>query len=266
MKITAITSCYLGPQISPEQFVPEHIFIFMLKGRMNGYDGTKHTKIGSGECCLVRKNRLARYNKQKDQNEFEKVVIILDEEFLKKYQKKYGVSTAAYFVSDIFIPLDHVPAITNFISEQLPLYGDQESTVHSTDQIREKFLQTLLAVQPELVNLFFDFGKPGRIDLEAYMQQHYKFNVSLERLAYLTGRSLSAFKRDFKDIFKQTPNRWLVQRRLQEAYFLLEKEKKTSSEIYLDLGFEDLSHFSYAFKKLFGFGPTELTAQKKNTR
>ena len=40
---------------------------------MNGYDGTKHTKVESGECCLIRKNRLARYNKQKDQNEFEKV-------------------------------------------------------------------------------------------------------------------------------------------------------------------------------------------------
>jgi AraC-like DNA-binding protein len=260
MKITEITSCYLGPQISPEQFVPEHIFIFLLKGKMNGYDGTKHTKVESGECCLVRKNRLARYNKQKDQNEFEKVVIILDEEFLKKYQKKYAVLPASYFVSDIFIPLDSnsTPSITKFILEKLPHYEGQNSTVPDTDQIREKFLQLLLTVQPELVNLFFDFGKPGRIDLEAYMQKHYKFNVSLERLAYLTGRSLSAFKRDFKDIFKQTPNRWLIQRRLQEAHFLIEKEKKASNEIYLDLGFEDLSHFSFAFKKHFGYTATEL--------
>jgi AraC-like DNA-binding protein len=258
MKITAITSCYLGPQISPEQFVPEHIFIFMLKGKMNGYDGTKHTKIGPGECCMVRKNRLARYNKQKDQNEFEKVVAIFDEEFLKKYQKTYAISSAGYFVSDVFIPLDSTSAITDFILKQLPAYESQEATVHRTDEIREKLLRLLLVLQPELVNLFFDFGKPGRIDLEAYMQQHYKFNVSLERLAYLTGRSLSAFKRDFKDIFKQTPNRWLVQRRLQEAHFLIEKEKKSSNEIYLDLGFKDLSHFSFAFRKHFGYTATAL--------
>lgn len=258
MKITAITSCYLGPQISPEQFVPEHIFIFILKGKMNGYDGTKHTKIGPGECCIVRKNRLARYNKQKDQNEFEKVVVIFDEEFLKKYQKKYGVSATASFVSSIFIPLESVSPITDFIFKELPSQENQESAQQRTDQLREKFLQTLLTVQPELVNLFFDFGKPGRIDLEAYMQQHYKFNVSLERLAYLTGRSLSAFKRDFKDIFKQTPNRWLIQRRLQEAHFLIEKEKKSSNEIYLDLGFEDLSHFSFAFRKHFGYTATAL--------
>ncbi|MBB5637297.1 AraC-like DNA-binding protein [Pedobacter cryoconitis] len=258
MKITEITSCYLGPQISPEQFVPEHVFIFLLKGTINGYDGTKHTKIESGECCLVRKNRLARYNKQKDQNDFEKAVIILDEEFLKKYQKKYAVSPTAYFVSDIFIPLNNTPSITKFMLEELLHYKDQESTVQDTDGIREQFLQLLLQAQPELINLFFDFGKPGRIDLEAYMQRHYKFNVSLERLAYLTGRSLSAFKRDFKDIFKQTPNRWLVQRRLEEAHFLIEKEKKISNEIYLDLGFEDLSHFSFAFKRHFGYNATEI--------
>jgi len=35
--------------------------------------------------------------------------------------------------------------------------------------------------------------------------------------------------------------------------------------IYLDLGFEALSHFSFAFKKLFGLTPSELTEIKKNT-
>jgi len=59
----------------------------------------------------------------------------------------------------------------------------------------------------------------------------------------MTGRSLSAFKRDFKAIFNETPGRWLIQKRLQEAYFLIDKKNKKASEIYLDLGFEDLSHF-----------------------
>lgn len=35
------------------------------------------------------------------------------------------------------------------------------------------------------------------------------------------------------------------------------KDKKPS-DVYLQLGFENLSHFSYAFKKQFGCTPTEL--------
>ncbi|WP_317194019.1 helix-turn-helix transcriptional regulator [Chryseobacterium sp. KMC2] len=68
--------------------------------------------------------------------------------------------------------------------------------------------------------MLFDFGTPGRLDLEEFMQKNDKFNVNLERFAFLTGRSLSAFKRDFKKIFNETPNRWLIKRRLQEALFL----------------------------------------------
>ena len=75
----------------------------------------------------------------------------------------------------------------------------------------------------------------------------------------------TAFKRDFKAVFNSTPSRWLVKKRLQEAYFLLEKKKQKPSDIYLDLGFETLSHFSYAFKKQFGVTPTEIAEQEKET-
>jgi AraC-like DNA-binding protein len=96
------------------------------------------------------------------------------------------------------------------------------------------------------------------LDLEPYMNANYKFNVSIEKFAYLTGRSLSAFKRDFEKVFNATPSHWLVQKRLQEAYFLIEKQHKKPSDIYVELGFEDLSHFSFAFKKLFGIAPTQV--------
>jgi len=69
---------------------------------------------------------------------------------------------------------------------------------------------------------------------------------------------LSVFKRDFKNIFGDTPSHWLIQKRLIEAYFLIDKKGKKPSEIYLDLGFEDLSHFSFVFKKKFGFNSTNL--------
>jgi AraC-like DNA-binding protein len=80
----------------------------------------------------------------------------------------------------------------------------------------------------------------------------------MERFAFLTALSLSAFKRDFKQLFGDTPNHWLVQRRLTEAHFLTKKMIKKPTDIYQDLGFEDLSHFSYAFKKRFNVTPTEL--------
>ncbi|WP_228084897.1 AraC family transcriptional regulator [Mucilaginibacter sp. JRF] len=122
----------------------------------------------------------------------------------------------------------------------------------------EELLIILLKTKPELSGIFFDFGIPQKINLEAYMNRNFRFNVSLKRFAFLTGRSLSAFKRDFKAVFNETPSRWLVKKRLQEAYFLLEKEKRKPSDIYIDLGFESLSHFSIAFKRAFGVVPSSF--------
>jgi len=97
------------------------------------------------------------------------------------------------------------------------------------------------------------------------MQKNFRFNVALSRFAYLTGRSLATFKRDFERLFHLSPSRWLVQRRLQEAYYFLQeayyllKEKgKAPSEVYLEVGFEDLSHFSFAFKKAYGLAPSRV--------
>ena len=58
---------------------------------------------------------------------------------------------------------------------------------------RNELLLVLLKTNPTLTNILFNFGAPEKIDLEAFMTRNYKFNVSIEKFAYLTGRSLSAF-------------------------------------------------------------------------
>ncbi len=56
MRATEIKSCYIGPEISPEQFVTEHFFLFIAKGLIHGYDGNKKQTLGAGEYSLVIKN------------------------------------------------------------------------------------------------------------------------------------------------------------------------------------------------------------------
>lgn len=259
MHYTDIKSCYLGPEISPEQFIPEHFFLFLVKGSIVGYDGSKKYELKSGESCIVKKNHLARYHKQKDNGEFEKVVVIFDKDFLKSFQDKHHNKMIASEEENAFILLKREPMVTNFISSLSAYYNDEGKIEEKFSNIkREELLMILLQKQPELHNVFFDFGQPEKINLEEFMNRNYKFNVSIERFAYLTGRSISAFKRDFKHIFFDTPSRWLVGKRLEEAYFLIERKGKKPSDIYIDLGFEDLSHFSFAFKKKYGLVPSVL--------
>lgn len=71
-------------------------------------------------------------------------------------------------------------------------------------------------------------------------------------------RPRPSFKRDFKKTFDTSPRKWLQEKRFTEAHYQLETNNKKSSEIYLELGFESLSHFSNSFKKKYGVRPTQL--------
>jgi AraC-like DNA-binding protein len=84
------------------------------------------------------------------------------------------------------------------------------------------------------------------------------FNFPLEKSSYLTGRRLTTFKRDFGTIYNSTPQRWLTRRRLKLAHYLLAEKKSKPVDVYREVGFENLSHFSYAFKKQFGYAPKEI--------
>lgn len=264
MKETAISACYVSPSLSTEQFVPNHCFMYLISGAMIVYDGSKEYKLKPGDYGLARRNHLAKYTKQPDNGVFKKIYILFEQEFLKEFSSTYQFRTENKKIVNGMILLNKTDLIKNFIQSLTP-YFNEKGTIDAQflNVKRSELLLILLKANPELVNIFFDFSNPEKIDLEEFMNRNYTFNVSIARFAYLTGRSLSAFKRDFEKIFNATPSHWLVQKRLEEAHYLINKKNKKPSDIYLDLGFEDLSHFSFAFKKLFGHSPTQLTKAKK---
>ncbi|HUZ58646.1 MAG TPA: AraC family transcriptional regulator [Hanamia sp.] len=265
MKDTTEHIQYAESEISPEQFIAEHTFIYIVKGIMNLYDGSEHQALKSGECCIVRKNRLGRFSKRKVDGELEKVFVYFDEAFLKRFQEKHESKTTKFTSASTIVSVNKNELLPNYIQSLQPYYNHGKIKVDFADVKREELLIILLQQQPELAGLFFDYGIPQKINIEEFMNRNFKFNVSMNRFAFLTGRSLSAFKRDFKTTFSDTPNSWLVKKRLQEAHFLIEMKSKKPSEFYLELGFKALSHFSFAFKKQFGLTPTELIEQKKKT-
>lgn len=252
-------------KISPEQFIADHTLVYIIKGIMTIYDGSKQMVLKSGDCSIARKNRLARYSKEKVNNELEKVFVFFDEAFLKRFQTKHAITTGKFSSSETLIPVNKCKLLPTYIHSLLPYYNHGKIKDAFSEVKREELLIILLEEQPELAGLLFDYGIPQKINLEEFMNRNYAFNVSIEKFAYLTGRSISAFKRDFKETFNDTPSRWLVQKRLQEAHFLIEKKNKKPSEIYIDLGFETLPHFSHAFKNQFGLTPSELTRQIRKT-
>ena len=138
-----------------------------------------------------------------------------------------------------------------FDAQQYPSKELMETKLHEA-------IFTLLQLKPDLGQVLFDFAEPWKINLEEFMCKNYKSDLSIEEFAHYTGRSLSSFKKDFANIFNITPSRWITKKRLEEAKSLMEKLGRKPADVYLEVGFKNLSHFSTAFKKEFGFSPSFL--------
>jgi AraC-like DNA-binding protein len=173
--------------------------------------------------------------------------------------EEFNLHTSKPYTGEAAIILEPNRLLQNFVDSLKPYVdgaGDLNQMIVGL-KVKEAIM-ILLETNPQLKDALFDFSEPGKIDLEAYMTEHYKFNVDANRFAYLTGRSLATFKRDFEKIFKTSPNRWLQQKRLEDAHYLLKEKGWKTSDVYMEVGFKDFSHFSFAFKKAYGVAPSRV--------
>ncbi|WP_241676626.1 helix-turn-helix domain-containing protein [Flavobacterium pectinovorum] len=53
-------------------------------------------------------------------------------------------------------------------------------------------------------------------------------------------------------------NPWLPAKRLDEAHYLIKHKKQKPADFYLDLGFENLSHFYTSFKQKFDLTTSQI--------
>lgn len=103
--------------------------------------------------------------------------------------------------------------------------------------------------------------QPRAITLQQVMEENFSFNLKLQEFARLSARSLSAFKRDFENLYQTSPGKWLLEKRLNHSLNLLTNTGKTVSEAAFESGFENLSHFSRVFRQRFGKPPATIKQQ-----
>lgn len=255
-----VYSCYANRSREGEQFVPEHVFSYQISGTITFNDGQQTIVREEGGFGFFRRNSLLKFIKQPPEHgELKTISVYLDEDTLREFSMEYGYTASKQVNAPVVTLLKPHPLYASYIQSLQPYDAlDSDGNEHLMKLKLKEAILLLLKVNPELKDILFDFSLPGKIDLEAFMQQNFHFNVELKRFAYLTGRSLATFKRDFEKIFHTAPSRWLQQKRLQEAYYLIKEKHRKTSDVYLEVGFEDLSHFSFAFKKAYGVAPSAI--------
>jgi hypothetical protein len=205
-----------------EQYVCEHALGYIISGesRISTPDGDR--VFGAGQIGLIRRNLLVKSIKVPPPGgEFKSINIFLDQDFLRRYSAGNKLPAVPKYTGLPIVILPPDAYLKGYFDSLMPYFENQsQPNAPLTDLKTMEAVELLLRLDPDLKNFLFDFSEPYKIDLEAYMNKHYMYNVPTVQFATLTGRSLASFKRDFEKVFQTSPGVWLLQKRLAEAYLL----------------------------------------------
>jgi len=266
-------SKYLSPEIKLSSYddklfksdliFDDHMLIWFISGETKIIQADATFYFKTGDIFLIPRNVLATIiNYPKNGQPHKTVVMHLSAERLKKFYDRIDMGKKNVSEQKIYSFSNH-PLLESCLASVVPYFdleGEFPAEIASL-KITEA-ISILRAIDKNVDGILANFDAPGKADLVNFMERNFMFNMPMEKLGYLTGRSLSTFNRDFKKHFNTTPQKWLTRKRLELAYYQLSEKKKKPIEVYLEAGFEDLSHFSYAFKNQYGIPPTQLCAGK----
>jgi AraC-like DNA-binding protein len=250
---------------SHEHYIAENILAFQTSGLSHVSSEEGEMTMKEGQLILARRNQLAKYTKMPVGNQSAHCVcVILTVERLQQFALQSGIECDERYTGDKLILMQSNDLLRSFFSSVMSyeeLWNDETEKLAAL-KVNE-IIELLLQMRPELKSFLFDFADPKKQDLKTFMFRNYRYNVSIEQFAKLSGRSLTGFKRDFAGAFNTPPAQWLKSKRLEEAYHLIHKKNLKPDDLYHDLGFENLSHFYTAFKQRYGMTPSEIISRNK---
>jgi AraC-like DNA-binding protein len=244
--------------------VKDHSLLYVYSGETEVAEQGKTAFIGKGECAFIRKdNRINIAKRPKGGEQYKCIALNFTRPFLREFYHKtldksrLPSDARRHQFSLHKLPADR-PDIVSLFESMTPYF---DSPVKPTDElIKLKMTEgvyCLLNTDRNFYSALFDFSAPWKIDILDYLNENYMYDLSPADMANFTGRSLAAFKRDFKKLSNLSPRKWLIQKRLEVAQMKIKNENRKVSEVCFEVGFKDLSHFSRVYKEAFGTAPTK---------
>lgn len=130
------------------------------------------------------------------------------------------------------------------------------------EEICQHYLTILLLQVRRITGQYFTVSVPSPIPYEcekakAYMENHFREPITLDRLAELTHWDKFYFSHQFSAAYGISPINYLLKQRVEHSRQLLETTDYSITQIAEASGFSSQNYFSQTFKKSTGMSPRE---------
>jgi len=248
------------PPLKNEVFFEEHAVIFVLEGEKKFVSATQTIHVRKGNIVFIRRGYYLM--QETIDTNYRSLVFFFNEKLLKEFVGQHVELFENTLLrneeNSTLLVFEITESLNKFTESIFPYFNLKTQYLNHFLRLKlQELLLHLLEIDAsgQFKNILFSLYKGEKVDLEYLMQSYYLKLLSIDELSRLSGRSLSAFKRDFQEKFDTSPAHWIKNKRLEYAGLQLDNTHKYVSEISLEIGYESVSHFIKAFKEKFGKTP-----------
>jgi len=239
--------------------------LYVAEGRKVWHTAHGSFNLHKGSCVFVRKG--ACIVEQFFETQFCFFLFFVSDDFIFEVLRSKSTPLRKSEIKfNPVITIDSDAIVYSFFQSMLPFFNARFAPDKTLLELKFRELILTLADNPANKELLCYFcallHEPQQVSLQLVMDDNYCFNLKQADYAKLCSRSLSAFKRDFQQLYNSSPGKWIMEKRLQHALHLLSNAEKTVAEASFESGFDSSSHFSRAFRHRFGIPPS--TVKKGN--
>ena len=249
----------------------EACFFYVIDGIGEVISEIEKLRIPTKESVLLKcGNYITKMLPSPASNIFQTVVVHFHPQILKKVYEndlpKFLVSPGA----GTRVGMSKVKStilIAKYIESLLFYFENPELTNEDLLVLKLKEIILLLAQtddSPAINQILTSLFSPTTYSFTQIVEAHIFSDLSSSDLAQLTNLSLSSFKREFRRVYNDTPANFTRNRRLEKAAELLAISDERVSDIAINTGFNDLSHFSKCFQEKYGYSPSVYRLNQKH--
>jgi AraC family transcriptional regulator, exoenzyme S synthesis regulatory protein ExsA len=236
-------------------------FLYVVRGKKMWQSSRAKYCVQEGEAIFVKKG--ANIIHQFFEKGFCSLMIFVPDDFISSVIKENAAPIQKCPIENtdsvIYLHIDEV--LSAYFSSVLSYFAKEKQPPGNLLEIKFKELILNLLLSPDnkpLCSFFKSLCDKSKTSIREIMESNFIYNLKLEEFAYLSGRSLTSFKKDFINAFNCTPGKWLLKRRLEHAKYLLEVTDNNINELVFETGFENASHFIKVFKRAYGLTPLQF--------
>jgi AraC family transcriptional regulator, exoenzyme S synthesis regulatory protein ExsA len=253
------------PVLHKEGYVSTHAVTLVLKGTLvvENDSGAK-AQVNENQMIFLPKGLYTISDILPENGTFESVIFFFDEEVISNFVHTNNITPkkepcVAYKL------MDYMPEVRVFTESLLQLYKKRSVATRQITKLKLYELLNLLSFARGscLIEALATLNNKARKSLREFMELNYSKPLGIEDYAYLTGRSISSFRRDFIEQYNVSPKQWLIDKRLEKARQLLRLNNTTVSQVALEVGYENFSHFVKAFHKKYGVPPKQFLMRER---